>query len=103
MHEDSVDGDFVDLPCRRSEHERIPRPGLEYHFLIEFTDLAATNEDDGKQPPIWNGPRVRHRKELGVATGCEFACCPIPDDSGPKLGEIVGGKPTRHHVQSRVQ
>ena len=75
----------VDAP----EEERLPRPALVHHLLVELADTGAVGEEDAEQPPIRDGPARRDGQSLGAVARADRVAGPVPHDAGAQLGELL--------------
>ena len=72
-HDDAVVRDLVDAPRARAEHERLARPALVDHLLVELADAGALGEEHAEQPAVGDGAAVGDGDAAGAVAGAH-AC-----------------------------
>ena len=95
----AVARDVLDPPARRAEQERLARPGLVDHLLVELADAAAVGQVDAEQPAIGDRPGVRDGQRAGAAAGADRAGHAVPDDARPQLAELLARIAAVEHVE----
>src|SRR4029079_11589477 len=50
--DDTLVGDLLDAPGRGTEQERLARPALVDHLLVQLADPGAVGEEDSEHPTI---------------------------------------------------
>ena len=86
---DPFERDVLDAPRRRAQEERLPRPALVHHLLVELADTGAVGEEDTEQPPIRDGSARRDGQSLGPVARANRVAGPVPHDAGAQLGELL--------------
>ncbi len=94
-----VAGDVLDPPGRGAEQERLPRPCLVDHLLVELADPAPVGEVDPVEAAIGDRAGVGDRQLAGALAAVDRAAGPVPDDPRPQLREAVRGVAAVEHVE----
>ena len=97
--DDAVEGDLLDAPRRRAEHERLADPALVHHLLVELADARAVGEEHAEQPAVGDGAAARDRHVLRALAGTHAVLGAVPHDARPQAGELVGGVAAGEHVE----
>ena len=87
---DPIVGDVLDAPRRRAEQERLARPRLVDHLLVELADPGAVGQEHPEQAPVGDGAGVGHGQALGARPAPQDAGDPVPHDARPQLAELLG-------------
>ena len=101
--DDPVAADLLDPPGRRAEQERLPRPRLVDHLLVELADAPAVGQRHGVQAAVGDRARVRHRELARALAGTDRPGDPVPHDARPQLGELGRRVAAVEHVQDVLQ
>ena len=102
--EHPVSRDLLDPPHRGAQKERLSRPCLVHHLLVELTDApTAVDEEHSEQPSVRDRARVRHRQPARSGAPSYDAGGPVPDDSRTKLRELVGRIAPGKHVEDVLE
>ena len=102
-HHHPVAADLLDSPRRRAEQERLPRPSLVNHLLVELADAAAVREGHREQAAIGNGARVGHGQLAGAAPGPNRPGDAVPHDPRAQLAELGRRVAAVEHVEHVVE
>src|SRR4029079_4146758 len=81
--DDAVDGDLLDAPRGRAEHEALADPALVDHLLVELADPAAVGEEHAEQAAVGDRAAALHRDALRAFTRPEPARDAVPHDARP--------------------
>ena len=80
-----------------------PGAALEDHLLVELADArgagAGADQEDAEQTPIGNGAAVDDGHALGTLASGNRAGEPVPGDSRPQFGKLVGRIASRQHIE----
>ena len=85
------------------EHERLARPALVDHLLVELADAGAVGQEHAEQAAVGDGAAAGDRQPLGAVAGAQRAAGAIPHQSRPQLVELVAGVAARQQVEHVVQ
>ena len=95
----AVDGDLLDAPGRRAEHEALADAALVDHLLVELADPAAVGQEHAEQPAVGDRAAALHRDPLRAFARPDATFDAVPDDARPQPAEAIGGIPSREHVE----
>ena len=98
-HRHPLERDVLDPPRRRAEHERLPRPALVDHLLVELADPLAVGQEDAEQATVGDRPPGRDGEALGPVPRPHGVGDPVPDDPRPQLGELLARVATGEQVE----
>src|SRR5581483_8237733 len=102
--EDPVPRDLLDPPRRRTEEERLARPRLVHHLLVELADApAAVDQVDAEETAVGDRAGVRDREPARALTPAHDPGAPVPDDARPQLRELVRGVAPGEHVEDVLE
>ena len=88
---DPLERDVLDAPRRRAEHERLTRPALVDHLLVELADALAVGEEHAEQATVGDRPARRDGEPLGAVTCPHRVGDPVPHHPRAQLGELLAG------------
>ena len=94
-------GDVLDPPGGRAEQERLARPALVDHLLVELADPGAVGQEHAEQPAVGDGAAVGDGQALRAGPRPHGALDAVPHDARPQLGELVGRVAARQQVEHR--
>ncbi len=97
--DDPVDGDLLDPPRRRAEHEALADPALVDHLLVELADAPAVGQEHAEQAAVGDRPAALHRDPLRAFARPDAALDAVPHHAWPQPAEPVGGIAAREHVE----
>ena len=101
--DDPVEGDVLDAPGRRAEQERLARPRLVDHLLVELADAGAVGQEHAEEAPVGDRAGVGDGEALGARPAAEDAVDPVPHDAGPQLAELLGRVAAGEEVEAGVE
>ena len=110
-HEHPVVGDVLDPPRGRAESEDVADPRLVDHLLVQLAHpgtaatggrLVGPGQEDAEQATVRDRPAAGHREPLSAGAPGDRTGHPVPDHSGPQLGELVRRVAPGQHVQHRL-
>ncbi len=96
---DTIDGDLLDAPRRRAEHEALADAALVHHLLVELADADAIGQEHAEQTAVGNRAAALDRNALRTLAGTDAALHTVPDDARPQATESIGWVTTREQVQ----
>ena len=97
--DDAFVGDVLDPPGRSAEQERLSRPALVHHLLVELTDPGAVGKEDAVEAPVGDRAATGDREPLCPGATAQRALHPVPHDARPELGELVGRVPAGQQIE----
>ncbi len=100
---DPLERDVLDPPRRRAEHERLARPRLVDHLLVELADAGAVGQEHPEQAPVGDRAARGDRKPLRPVAGPDRVVDTIPHDPRAQLGELLARISPRQQVEHVVQ
>ena len=95
----AVAADLLDAPGRGAEQERLTRPRLVDHLLVELAHAAAVGQGDQEQPAVGNRAGVGDGQRAGALAGPDRALQAVPHDSRAQLGELARRVAAVEHVE----
>ena len=101
--DDPLERDLLDSPCAGTEQERLARPALVHHLLVELAHACAIGQEDPEQAAVGDGATARDSQPLRAVAGAQRAGGAIPDQPWPQFVELVAGIATRQQVEDVVQ
>ena len=102
--EHAVARDLLDPPGRGAEQERLARPRLVDHLLVQLADAAAAvHEVDAEEPAVGDRARVRDREPPRAFAPADDAAGAVPDDPRPQLGELLRRVAPGEHVEDVLE
>ena len=88
--DDPLVGDVLDAPRAGAEQERLARPALVDHLLVELADPGAVGQEHAEQAAVGDGAAAGDGQALRAGPAPDDAGDAVPHDAGPQLGELVG-------------
>ena len=102
--EHAVARDLLDPPRRGAEQERLARPRLVDHLLVQLADAAAAvHEMDAEQPAVGDRARVRDGEPLRALASAHQPRGAIPGDAWAQLRELLRRIAPGEHVEDVLE
>src|SRR5262249_53885361 len=76
--DNAVDGDLLDAPRRRAEHEALADATLVDHLFVELTDAHTVGQEHAEQSAVGNRAAALHRDALRAFTGAYATLHAVP-------------------------
>ena len=96
---DAVARDVLDPPGRGAEQERLARPRLVDHLLVELADAAPVGQVDREQAAVGDRAGVGDGQRAGAAARADRARHAVPDDPRAQLAELLRRVAAVEHVE----
>ena len=97
--DDPIDGDLLDPPRRRAEHEALADPALVDHLLVELADPPAVGQENAEESAVGDRAAALHRDALRALAAADPALDPVPDHPRPQAAEAIGRIAAGEHVE----
>ena len=99
----AVAGDLLDPPGGRAEQERLARPRLVDHLLVQLAHPAAVRQVHAVEAAVGDRPRVRDRELEGAPPCPDRVLHPVPHDPRAQLRELLRRVAPVQHVEDAVE
>ena len=99
----AVAGDLLDPPGGGAEQERLARPRLVDHLLVQLADAPAVGQVHAVQAAVGDRAGVGDRQLERALARPDRVLHAVPDDARPQLGELLGRVAAVEHVEHVVE
>ena len=97
--DDAVDGDLLDAPRRRAEHEALADAALVHHLLVELADAPAVGQEHAEEAAVGDRAAALHRDRCAPSRATDATFDAVPHDARSQTGEPIGRIAAREHVE----
>ena len=101
--DDALERDVLDAPRGRTEQERLARPALVHHLLVELADAGAVGQEHAEQAAVGDGAAAGDGQPLRAVAGAQRVVDPIPHEARAQLAELLARVATGEQVEHVVQ
>ena len=99
----AVARDLLDPPGRGAQQERLARPRLVDHLLVELAHPPAVRQVHAVEAAVGDRAGVGHRQLERALARADRVLHAVPHDPRPQLGELLGRVAAVEHVEHVVE
>ena len=97
--DDPLERDVLDTPCAGTQNERLARPTLVDHLLIQLAHPRAIGQEHPEGSTIGDGATAHDGQPLAAVAGTQRTRDAVPHQSRAQLVELLAGVAAREQVE----